>query len=587
MVAPQPQRPPIPTLVLIVAASQAKVLTNSILSLSCGVLSTEQKGSKSSKYLLEAGADLSLLLANTMSRRSLEDSKEDLSLGGTTARTESYSESLVSSIRRKHQRRNRIDSSSSSSSTQSFWPEHLHIHPRPYQPSPLNNNNNHSSKIGKEVTSMLNELRIDSVNFHGRQQELKFWHEKIVKNHACQFVLISGPSGSGKSRLVHQFTSAVTSNDYDDDGDGSSAGSVAGSSSTLWAVGGKLDPRNNLPYSIFNLMFEDLHYAIFHESAAPADMEGEDETTIRTTDVSVKSRIYSEMRSRCKENLSVDELKLLIKFIPALRPMLQVESLNDLEEQEAMRFKTSDTKYFSRIGFQFQYAFQKVVRIISKCLRKSKSRLVLVLDDLQWADKASLELLKMILTDGKRVGGSLSSSLPLSQSSNSRGKKVGEIIVVGCIRSEDFRDDHPLSALVQELEKRQRYDVIVHRLGIENLTTVETQCIVLDMMSSLDGGNDARSLAATSLAEIVQKKTKGNPLFSIHYVKELFDRERSTSSTPWDLVGFLDRVNDSRGNDMTSLKGIGFVDVVFNRFRKLPKSIQRYALILSSKQTKA
>ena len=118
--------------------------------------------------------------------------------------------------------------------------------------------------------------------------------------------------------------------------------------------------------------------------------------------------------------------------------------------------------------------------------------LVLVLDDLHWASKPVLLLLRHVL---RAAAGDRQAAL---------------ILVVGTYRSTDVEADHPLSQVVADL----RALAIVDRVDIAGLTLAEVEEFVDRRVGEHDGENE-------NLAVALHAETEGNPFFLEEMLRHL------------------------------------------------------------------
>ncbi|PRP99310.1 AAA family ATPase [Enhygromyxa salina] len=113
--------------------------------------------------------------------------------------------------------------------------------------------------------------------------------------------------------------------------------------------------------------------------------------------------------------------------------------------------------------------------------------LVLVLDDLQWADPASLELLRVLWSEGGE----------------------SPVLFVGAYRSGEVDDEHPLRRLLDSVETTQVgavHDPRVSRIELQPLGREDLEQLLADVL-----GRPRVEMAA--LAQLVARKTASNPLF--------------------------------------------------------------------------
>jgi PAS domain S-box-containing protein len=184
-----------------------------------------------------------------------------------------------------------------------------------------------------------------------------------------------------------------------------------------------------------------------------------------------------------------------------------------------------------------RHRFASVFRHFLRAVCRPEHPLVLFIDDWQWADAASCELLKQM-----QVGTTL------------RG-----LLVIVSYRDNEVDSGHPLMAAVDKL----RNDAVpVVALQVENITVQDVRAILADTLKP--------SLAdMEGLAAVIHGQSRGNPFFArsfLSYLHEIdliwFDRERNCwqwrvdevhrADLPDDVVGLfilkLRRLDDARRN---------------------------------------
>ncbi len=133
--------------------------------------------------------------------------------------------------------------------------------------------------------------------------------------------------------------------------------------------------------------------------------------------------------------------------------------------------------------------FAAVVGLLSQA--SAKQPIVLVLDDLQWADAGSLELL----------GHLIASDQPMA------------VLVLGTYRDTELSHSHPLLNTLAALQRQ----VNVTRLELTGLSSMA----VVALMESIAGY--ALDEAGISLAQAVYRETDGNPFFVSEVLRNLFE----------------------------------------------------------------
>lgn len=266
---------------------------------------------------------------------------------------------------------------------------------------------------------------------------------------------IEAPSGAGKSFLVetwHQRQDAVCS--------------------TLF-VSGKFDQnhQSTQPYSAIIQVLNELCYAVDTEAL--------------------------------KRQISIDsseKLEVLIDLIPYLQDITTSKSFatrskavdNDSISTTTLRkfgnfleeTKISQCE-LNKQSTRFNEAIQTLLRLISIALN---APFVMLIDDIQWADKNSLEVLQALLVSSD----------------------LGRILIV--LASRPVKEDWLFFTQTDSLLKALGRPLINIRL--ESLTVLQ----VNDVASTIMEQNPTSTL---HLAEIVHEKTKGNPFFVMQYMSLL------------------------------------------------------------------
>jgi diguanylate cyclase (GGDEF)-like protein len=117
--------------------------------------------------------------------------------------------------------------------------------------------------------------------------------------------------------------------------------------------------------------------------------------------------------------------------------------------------------------------------------------LVLFLDDLQWADSASLNLIEAVTTD----------------------KSFSHFLIIGAYRDNEVGPHHPFTLTLDEILKK---NIPVHSLKLSVLTAVNVNRIFTNFLRC---GPDV----SASLSMVVHEKTLGNPFFVIQFLKTLYE----------------------------------------------------------------
>ncbi|GHG76540.1 serine/threonine protein kinase [Comamonas sp. KCTC 72670] len=181
--------------------------------------------------------------------------------------------------------------------------------------------------------------------------------------------------------------------------------------------------------------------------------------------------------------------------------------------------------------------FQLVLRKLVAALATREHPLVVVLDDLHWADSASLQLLRLLLTD----------------------RDIEHLLVVAGCRSEELSPDHPVEALARAL---QEHDTPVDRIALAPLSPEHMTRLVADVFPPAEGQHDAQ------LDTLVLSLTEGNPFHAVQLLRTFY--ERGLVRFDADGGGFRWDASALRGQDFSD----GVVALLTSRIRELSSSAQ-------------
>jgi predicted ATPase/class 3 adenylate cyclase len=284
-------------------------------------------------------------------------------------------------------------------------------------------------KIGLTDDSAI--LRISS-KLYGRDREQVALQAAFgrARNGGVELALISGPPGIGKSFLAQSLQV------------------VARSSGAF--VSGKSDQyKQNEPYSVIRQAFELLIEQLLCNNA----------DRIRI----LQKRVIDAVGPNAN---------LIVDFIPALEDLIgRSEPVSELPIAEKRH--------------RFNHAFRQFVKIFS-----SPDHLLCVfLDDLQWADPASLALIQSVLTD----------------------KEISNLLVVGAFRPSENIGDDIVSRCVEEIEKSK---VPITRILLSQLDINHVGELLRDTLGCSEG-------EAAAFAALVKTKTDGNPFFISQFLSFL------------------------------------------------------------------
>ncbi len=287
---------------------------------------------------------------------------------------------------------------------------------------------------------------------YGRDHEVHILLEAFerVRHGPAEMMLVSGTSGVGKTALVNEVHKPITR-------------------ARGYFIKGKFEQfKKNDPYSGLTVALQDLVRQLLTES--------------QTRHATWRKELNDALTPNASVLLDVvPELELIIGPQPAAPELDATEAMN---------------------------RFNQTVRRFLRALCAHDRVVVLFLDDLQWADGATLGLLKVVLTDDQ----------------------IGRLLLIGSYRSNEVDAMHPMS---RALETVREAGGRLSNLSLAPLGVPDIVNLIADTFHS-----DASQVV--ELAQLVVQKTQGNPLFTRQFLMDLH-REKlivqktidSNISTKW------------------------------------------------------
>ena len=325
--------------------------------------------------------------------------------------------------------------------------------------------------------------------------ELKDAFGRVARTRRSEAVLLAGYSGSGKSTLVN--TALNTKSTTENFG--------------IFASGKYNKIGSSQPYSAIVDAFSSICKSI--ESGDRA----------------------ATIQHELKQSLDANSVIILSKTLPKILPLLE----DTIMQSE-------------RTSVQLQWTFERLKRAFRDFLRvlaKLSMTVVLFIDDLQWADVSSLELLTFILSDKDTEG----------------------LLFLGAYRNNEVDQSHPLSIQMRRLKKNSATSVF------PSVTEIEVGNLGVDAINGLLAEVTGSLLSHTRpLAQLVHKKTEGNVFFAIRFLIMLQEEGMlymSTKTYRWEWN--IDRIEGE--TDISD----NVVDLVAKEIKRLPRHVQDMLRIAS------
>ncbi|MEM7179837.1 MAG: AAA family ATPase [Spirochaetota bacterium] len=135
---------------------------------------------------------------------------------------------------------------------------------------------------------------------------------------------------------------------------------------------------------------------------------------------------------------------------------------------------------------RFRLTFMEFV----KCFSQKNHPLTIFIDDLQWADTASLSFIQSLLFE----------------------PRMESLFFIGAFRDNEVEPTHSLNDLLDALKQAKRYNEV----NLQALKKEDIVSLLSDALQQEEGINN--------LAEIVYTKTNGNPFFVGEFLKNLYSK---------------------------------------------------------------
>ncbi|MBN3927649.1 AAA family ATPase, partial [Nostoc sp. NMS4] len=267
---------------------------------------------------------------------------------------------------------------------------------------------------------------------YGREAEVETLLSSFerVSLGATEMMLVAGFSGIGKTAVVNELHKPIVRQ-------------------RGYFIKGKYDQfQRNIPFSAFVQAFRDLMGQLLTESDAQIQ--------------AWKNQILAAVG---------ESGQVIIEVIPELEIIIG---------KQPPATELSGTAAENR----FNLLFQKFTQVFTSF----EHPLVMFLDDLQWADSASLKLIQLLMAD------------------------TGHLFLIGAYRDNEVNLAHPLMLTLGDIEKTA---VIINTITLASLNQDKVNELVADTLKCTEN-------LALPFSQLVYEKTQGNPFFATQFIKALY-----------------------------------------------------------------
>jgi len=315
---------------------------------------------------------------------------------------------------------------------------------------------------------------------YGREHEIDALLSAFerVTSDKTELMLISGYSGIGKSALVQELYKPITQK-------------------RGYFISGKFDQyQRNIPYSAVVSAFQELVKQLLTESEEQ----------------------LQEWREKILAALGINA-QVVIDVIPEIEVIIGKQpAVPELGPTEAQN--------------RFNFVFQNFIKVFTN----PGHPLAIFLDDLQWADGASLKLMQLLMT-----------------------ALYPGLFLIGAYRDNEVSSAHPLMLTLDEITKN---GANIERICLSNL---DLSTIINFITDTLNCSQES----ANTLAELVLFKTGGNPFFMNEFLKSLYTErllefDFHSHKWQWDL-------EQIQAQDFTD----NVVELMGLKIQKLPENTQQ------------
>lgn len=316
---------------------------------------------------------------------------------------------------------------------------------------------------------------------YGRENELQTLMNAFddVRRGVTRIVSIAGYSGIGKSSLVHRLQHSIIQH-------------------KCTFLTGKFDQlQRHVPYATFVQAFQGLIRQTLRETQERID--------------SLRENLHAGLGENLRVMVEViPELELIVGKQPAAEPLPPAE---------------------------MQHRLRLVLLNFIKLFANAGHPLVLFLDDLQWADAASVEMLEAFASSDE----------------------ITHLMLIGAYRDNEVGETHPVRLARRRLDQR---GVKITRVVLGPMPLPAIELFLADTLRT-------EADAVRELALICNDKTAGNPFFLIEFLRSLHHQGLiafNMGALRWDWMEDLIRVQRVQEN---------VVDLMVKRIGDLPAQTQQ------------
>ncbi|WP_268048401.1 AAA family ATPase [Clostridium ganghwense] len=299
---------------------------------------------------------------------------------------------------------------------------------------------NHNIENFEIAQEDINDRFEISPKLYGREEEIKELLASVerVGNGSKELLLIKGYSGIGKTALVNKIQNEIL---------GSSAYFICGKFEQL---------QSETPYNAIIQALEKFIHELLMES-------------------SEQLQIWRKKILRAVGNNG----QVLVDVLPSLKLIIG-------EQEPVPELGSMGT----------QNRFNLIIENFMKVIAEKEHPLIMFIDDLQWADIASLNFIKTLMTN----------------------EAIENLLIIGAYRDNEVNSLHPVNIMKNELINNKAN---VNIIELKSLKEKEVQALLEDTLTS----SRKESTSFKELSDFIYSKTAGNCFFMREFLKILYDKK--------------------------------------------------------------
>mmetsp|Transcript_45488 Transcript_45488/g.95504 ORF Transcript_45488/g.95504 Transcript_45488/m.95504 type:complete len:1040 (-) Transcript_45488:73-3192(-) len=255
-----------------------------------------------------------------------------------------------------------------------------------------------------------------------------------------------------------------------------------------------------------------------------------------------------EFKNNMHEVFDLQDLETLCKLIPTLRKL--VPAFGKCPNQNET-FNAADAD-------ASKHRLHRLLSLLTKALSDQYGPLLLFMDDIQWADPSSIELICSLMENSL-----CNESIEETPAAMNHGSNI---LFVGCYRSYAVAESNPLTAFIRQIKDCDT--ITLDEINLDGLSKDVINAFISDSLFY-------PKRLTRSLATLVHQKSAGNPLFAKEFLNSLATENLLTYS--------LSKHKWQYDEDIIKMKTVstGVADLLTKRLERVQKNVLDAVRVIS------